>query len=415
MRAFGRLLPIATARARLERAVTPVVRTERVKLSLAAGRVAARTVRAPRPVPPVDRASWDGYAVRSADTVGASRGRPISLRLVEELYAEDSSRRRVGAGETVAVATGASLPPGTDAVAIFEEVVKRGRSVRLFHPVRPGEKIAKAGHDLATGTVLVRAGEPVGPATVGALAACGVASLEVYARPVVALVASGNELKLPGERLGLGGVYECNLPSIAAVVAAAGGVPRILPPVPDDPRKIEAVLRRALRSADMVVASGGSSVGERDHLPRIFPKLGSLLFHGLAVRPGKPTLAARAGPKVLLGLPGHPASCLSNMYWLVLPALRRLARQPGPGWTERDAVLTGPDLARTPGLATVVPLERTGDRVRTTFRGSSAITSLRAATGFVILPPGSGAVRAGARLRVADLDLASLRGGAPSS
>lgn len=415
MHAFGRLLPVETARSRLARSVSPIERTERVPVAIASGRVSARTVRAPRPVPPVDRASWDGYAVRSADTSGAARHRPVTLRLVEELYAEQSTRRRVRPGETVAVATGASLPTGTDAVAIFEEVRVRDGSVTLVRAVRPGERIARAGHDLAAGTVLVRAGERLGPATVGALAACGVASLEVYARPVVALVASGNELKLPGERLGRGGVYESNLPAIAAVVAAAGGVPRALPPVPDDPLRIETVLRAALRGADMVLASGGSSVGERDHLPRIFPKLGRVLFHGLAVRPGKPTLAARVGSKVLLGLPGHPASCLSNMYWLVLPALRQLARQPGPGWSEREAVLAGPALARTPGMATVVPLEHSGGRVRTTFRGSSAITSLRAANGFVILPPGSGTVRRGTRLTFCELDLAGATLGSSTS
>ncbi len=401
---FGRLTPALAARRALLRAVRPIDRTESAIVTEAFGRVAARAVRAPRNVPPFARATWDGYALRSADLRGASPSRPRELRVVGEVFAEGGFRGRVGPGEAVAIATGGAVPPGADAVEIFEEVVREGPTVRLHAPLRPGSRIAPVGDDLRRGELLVRPGEVLGPATLGAVAACGVPSLEVFARPIVAIVPNGNELRPPGSRARAGEIYESNNASLSAVVSGAGGVARPVPPVADDAKALERTLRAALRGADLVIATGGSSVGERDHLPTILPKLGELLFHGVAVRPGKPTLAARAGRKLVLGLPGHPTSCLLNMHWLVLPALRRLARLPGPGWTERTVRVAAslPPAGRT--MASVVPLRVHAGAVSSTFHGSSAIRSLRDAEAFAFLPPGHAAVPRGSRLTVFLLD-----------
>lgn len=209
---------------------------------------------------------------------------------------------------------------------------------------------------------------------------------------------------MPGTRGGPGRIYESNNATLSAVVTAAGGVPRPEPPVRDDPRAIERSLRRALRTSDLVLATGGSSVGERDHLPQILPRLGTLLFHGIAVRPGKPTLAAAVRGKVVVGMPGHPTSCLANMYWLVLPALHRLGRRPGPGYSEGTAVLGADAVAPSSGMSTVVPLRFRGGRAYPTFRGSAIHASLSGATAFAMLAPGTRRARAGDRLRVYRLD-----------
>ena len=401
---FGRLLPALEARRRLLRAIVPISRIEAVRVDRAFGRVAARSIRAPTAVPPFDRATWDGYALRSADVQGASRGAPCHLRVVGEVFAEQTYPARLRPGEAVAIATGGALPRGADAVEIFEEVVRDGPTVVLSAPVRPGVRIAPRGDDFPRGTLLVRRGEQLLPATLGALAASGVARVPVYARPRVAIVPNGNELRAPGSRAGPGEIFESNNAAISAVVAACGAEPVPMPPVRDEVAAIESALRRALRSNDLVLATGGSSVGEHDHLPAIFPRLGRPLFHGLAVRPGKPTLAARSGRKVLVGLPGHPTSCLLNMQWLVLPALRRLARLPGPGWTARTARLAGPAVNGLPGFTTVLPLRLDGDSVRSTFHSSSAIRGLGRAEAFAILAPGTKVLHAGTRLRVFVLD-----------
>jgi molybdopterin molybdotransferase len=400
MTAFGRLTNVEVARRRLLHAARPIERTESVPVEAAFGRVAAKTVRAPFPVPTFSRTTWDGYAVRAADTRSARTARPVELRIVGEVFAEQSYRKRLGAGETVAIATGGAVPRGADAVVIFEEVERKGRSIRVRRPVRAGDRISRPGHDFPKGARLVERGEELTATALGTLAACGVPKVTVYARPVVAIIPNGNELLSPGDRPQPGRIFESNNATLAAVIGASGAEPRPQAPVPDDPRAIERAIRSALRTADIVLATGGSSVGERDHLPRVLPKLGTLLFHGIAVRAGKPTLAARAGSKLVIGLPGHPTSCLANMYWLVLPVLRKVGRRPGPGWTEGWAVLGSDAVAPSPGLATIVPLRFERGRAYTTFRGSSIITSLSGATAFAMLPPGRRVVRAGGRIRV---------------
>ena len=404
MRAFGRLTPVEVARRRLLGATFPVDRVERVRTELAFGRVLATEVRAPAPVPSFPRTTWDGYALRSRDTVGARKTRPAELRLVGEVFAEQAFPRRLTRGESVAIATGGAVPSGADAVVIFEEVERTADSVRVPRPILRGDRISPPGHDFPRGRRLARAGEELSATALGAIAACGIPTVPVYAMPRVAVIPNGNELLSPGDRPRTGRIYESNNATIASVVLAAGGIPELHGPVPDRPERIERALRSALTRADLVLATGGSSVGERDHLPRILPKLGPLLFHGIAVRAGKPTLAARRGRKLVVGLPGHPTSCLANMYWLILPVLRRLGHRPGPGWTDGWAVLGSDAVAPTPELATVVPLRFEGGRAYTTFRGSSVITSLSGAGGFAMLPPGRGVVRRGTRLRVHFLD-----------
>jgi len=404
MHAFGRLTPVDVARRRLLAATRPIDRVEEVRIEAAFDRVLAENVRAPTPVPAFPRTTWDGYALRSRDTVGATNSHPVELEVVGEVFADQSYPRTLRPGESVAIATGGAIPRGADAVVIFEEVERREQRVRVARPIPSGDRISPPGHDFPRGALLGRKGEELTAPAVGAIAACGIAKVRVYARPRVAVIPNGNELLSPGDRPRAGRIYESNNATLASVVLAAGGVPEVHAPVPDRPELIERAIRSALRTSDLVLATGGSSVGERDHLPRILPKLGTLLFHGIAVRAGKPTLAARSGRTVVVGLPGHPTSCLANMYWLVLPVLRKLGRRPGPGWTDGSAVLGSDAVAPTPGLATIVPLRFENGRAFTTFRGSSVITSLSGATAFALLPPGRRVVRRGQRVRVHYLD-----------
>lgn len=400
---FGALTPVAEARRRLLAATRPVMGVEWVPVADAPGRVAARGVRAPRDVPSFARATWDGYAVRTHETRSASPTRPVQLRIVGEVFAEGRPGLPLRPGEAVAIATGGALPRGADGVLIFEDARTRGARLSVRRPVLTGERVAPVGSDFRRGTSLVRAGQILDPASAAALGATGEGRVRVFRRPRVTLVPNGNELLVPGDRARPGHIYETNNIALGAVARACGAEVRSLPPVRDDPRAIERTIRAAASVSDIVIATGGSSVGERDFLPSVFRSVGRLLFHGIAVRPGKPTLAARAGPALLVGMPGHPTSCLLNAYWLLLPSLLRAARRPGPGWVERPVTLTE---AIRPGhgdLATVVPLRVEGDRARPTFRDSSAITSLAGANAFVILPAGARRPRAGARLVVAQI------------
>ncbi|MGD0256464.1 MAG: molybdopterin molybdotransferase MoeA [Thermoplasmata archaeon] len=400
MHAFGRLIPMEVARGRLLGAASPLERVERIPVERAFGRVAARTVRSPRPVPAFFRATWDGYAIRSTDVRLATPSHPVSLQVVGEVFAEQTFPRTLRTGEAVAIATGGAVPRGADTVVIFEEVRRRGRTVAVPRAPGPGERLASPGDDFRTGAVLARRGEVLTPSALAMVAACGLATVPVRARPVVAIVPNGNELLRPGAAARGGRIYESNNASLAAVVEAAGGVAHTFPPVPDDAARIESVLRRALRSSDLVLATGGSSVGERDHLPRIFPRMGRVLFHGIAVRPGKPTLAVRVGPRLVVGMPGHPSSCLTNAYWLLLPVLRRLGGRAGPGWSDASARLLSGELSAVPGLATVVPLAARDGGVYSRYHGSSSVSSLAGSVGFTVLPPGRKVLRTGANVPV---------------
>ncbi len=400
MRPFGHLVSVEQACRRLLRAAVPVGSEESIPLADAVGRIAAETVRAPAPVPPVDRATWDGYAFASSSTRAASPARPVTMPIVGEVFADQRFRRSVPRGSAVAIATGGEVPRGTDTLEIFERVRRHGSRIRIDHPVRPGRYIAHVGDDFAQGALLARKEEPLLPSALGSVAAAGWPRIRVYRAPVVAIVPNGNELLSPGARPRPHHIYESNNATLSAIVRAAGGIPRPMRPVVDDPGLIEETLRRAARSSDVVIATGGSSVGEHDYLPRIFPRLGKLLFHGIAVRPGKPTLAARSRRTLFVGMPGHPTSCLANGFWLLLPALRRMARLPGPGWVDQSIRLASDADRLTPGLATVVPIRVEGHRGHPTFHDSHAITSLSGVNAFAILPPGNRAVRRGEHLVV---------------
>jgi molybdopterin molybdotransferase len=395
MRPFGRLLSTDAALARLLAATAPVRRHERISVEEAVGRRIARTVVAPHSVPPFRRASWDGYAVQVESTRGATADHPVRLRLAGEVYAETPSRRRMAPGTAVAIATGGPLPPGADGVVIFEDVRLETGEVVVSAPVRAGDRIAEVGEDFRKGTRLAERDDLLTPPRLGALAAAGCPTVDVWSRPRVAILPNGNELRRPGERLTFGAIHESNNAALAALAQGFGAEVTTHAPVPDDEGAIEAVIRRAVRDVDLLLVTGGSSVGEHDYLPAIFPRLSPLLFHGIAVRPGKPTLAVRSGSALVIGMPGHPTSCLANGWWLVAPVLARLSHAPAVPWVDQAVVLTEPYQVPTSNFATVVPLEVRGNRARPTFRQSSSITSLVPANAYTLLPPHRTALRKG--------------------
>ena len=398
MRPFGTLIPAEEARGRLLAAVAPIRRRESVELGEALGRVAAETVRAPRAVPSFARATWDGYALSARATRTASAGRPLRLKVVGEIFAEEQLPRPLSRGECAAIATGGALPRGADAVVIFEVVERLDDAILVRRRVRVGDRVARPGDDFPRGAVLVERGRPLTPAALGALASIGRTRVRVVARPVVTIIPNGNELVEPGGRLSRGKIYESNNLALGAVVRATGAELRPRPPVKDDSSRIEAAIRAAIPESDLVLLTGGSSVGERDFLPSIFPKLGRMLFHGVAVRPGKPTLAVRVGRTLVIGMPGHPTSCLLNGYWLLLPVLRKLAGEPGPGWWNGTVRLARAYDPPTPGFSTVIPLRVQRGWGYPTFHDSSAITSLAGVHAFALVGGRHGPLPRGTRL-----------------
>lgn len=384
MKPMHALLPVEEAKAIILAAVAPIERTETVPLDEAGGRVLAAPVTALLDVPPFSRSIVDGYAVRAEETFAAGQSRPAVLPLAEVVHAGEMASAPLAPGRCVQVATGAPIPDGADAVVMFEDTEADGDSVQVFKPVHPGQNIAPRGQDIPAGAAILPAGTFLAPSKVGVLAALGVGEVPVYARPVVAVIPSGNEVVAVGEPLAPGRIYDVNSHALAALVREHGSIPRLFPIMKDTVQSVMDTLRDA-HGCDFIVLSGGSSVGDRDVMVEALSRLGEVKFHGIAVRPGKPTLCGVVDGTVVIGMPGNPTSCLTNGYGLLLPALRKLARLPQ---VDRPAIIL--PLARrvtSPlGRHEYLPVKIAGGQVVPVFKGSGAITSMADAEGYIEIP-----------------------------
>jgi molybdopterin molybdotransferase len=368
-------------------AVTPIDRTERVALAEAGGRVLAETIAAAADVPPFARAAMDGFAVRAADTLGATGPSPKTLRPVDVIFTGEAPRRPLAAGECAEIATGAPVPDGADAVVMVEETDRadgssRRDSVSIRMAVRPGQNVTPRANDLKAGEQLLVPGDLLTPSRLGVCAAAGQSHVTVYARPVVAMVSTGNEIVEPGQPLGPAQIYDINRFTLSAAVSLHGGVARVLPSAPDELPALTAMLVEATRSADIFVFSGGSSVGERDLVLDAMRQAGEVIFHGIAVKPGKPTALGRVNARPVLGMPGNPTSCLSNAYLLLVPMLRRTARLPDhQPRTERVPLASR--IVSTAGRHQFYTVRLEGGAAVPVFKSSGDITSMSRADGYI--------------------------------
>ncbi len=386
MRPFGHTIPLDEARARIEDAIRPITRLENVTLDAAAGRVLADDIVAPADVPPFSRAAMDGYAVRAVDTTGASRTAPCVLRSLGRAYTGEVSTTVVEAGTCLEIATGAPMPEGADAVVMVEETASDDDGeVRVLSPVQPRQHVGRQGADIERGHTVLHVGQVLTPSRLGALAAIGLADVPVYARPRVAIVSTGNEIVPPGQALRPGQIHDVNRFTLSAIVAAHGGVPVTSDAVPDTLDALSAAVDRCRGEADVLVFSGGSSVGERDLLLDVLRARGEVIFHGIAVKPGKPTAFGLVDGKPFFGLPGYPTSCLSNGYILLAPALRQLARLPAA--TPRSVrVPTGQRIVSLPGRYQFYTVRLVDGVALPAFKASGDITSMSNADGYIEIP-----------------------------
>ncbi len=389
MRPFASTISFQEARRLLEDAATPIARVERVLLSAAGWRVAANDIVSALDVPPFARSAMDGYAVVSADTAGADRT-PVQLRVIERIYTGRPPSKRVSPGTCAEIATGAPMPEGADAVVMVEQTSSSGDDIVAIHAaVSRGEHMGRKGADIAAGSVVLRRGELLNPGRLGAVAAIGCERLDVYAKPQVAILSTGNEIVEPGTALAPGQIFDVNRYTLASIVEAHGGVADPRNPVEDSVDALVAALD-SCAGADVIVFSGGSSVGERDLIVDAVRRKGQLLFHGVAVKPGKPTgfafveVGAQRVP--FFAMPGNPTSCLSNAYVLLVPFLRLVARLPTlPDKTLR--VPLGRRIVSQAGRLQFYTVRIENGVAIPAFKGSGDITSLSHADGYIQIPP----------------------------
>lgn len=384
----------------------PAPQAETVRLADADGRVLLQPLIAQIDLPPFDNAAVDGYAVRAADVAHARGDSPVRLRLVARLAAGQCSDAALGASECARIFTGSPLPPGADAV-VMQEVARpepaHPNLVAVTGPVEPGENIRRRAEDVARHSVLAEAGERLTPFKLALLAASGVAEVCVGRRPRVALLATGSELCEAGavSELPPGHIFESNRTALAALVARAGGVPLAVPLVPDVPEAIASAMQRALDECDLLVTSGGVSVGEFDHVKAVLAQLGGALeFWKVAMKPGRPFVFGRCGARCVFGLPGNPVSALVTFWLLVRPALLRWqgARDVAPPTCPGELAepLANPDTRRHFNRVRMDPFGRVSSAGR---QASHALRSLAGAHGLVDVPPRT-TLPAGARVQV---------------
>jgi len=309
----------------LEERFSPCMEEEQVMLEAACGRVLARSVTAEEYVPGFDRSTVDGYALRAADTFGCSDAIPALFSLSGDVLMGQKTDGALEAGTCVSIPTGGAVPAGADAVVMVEYTEAYGDgTIGVSRSVAPGENMIFRGDDVYPGKEVLPAGRRLLAQDIGALAALGMTEVCVCRRPVVGILSTGDELVAVGETPEEGQIRDVNSAMLAALVTECGALPRCYGILRDEETLLEEMLERMLCECDVILLSGGSSVGEKDVACRVIASKGELLFHGIAMKPGKPTILGKAGEKPVFGLPGHPVAAFFVGRLFVRPLLARL-------------------------------------------------------------------------------------------
>lgn len=398
------MIPLEEAKARVAEAITVLAPGE-VAIADARGLVLAEQIVAAEAIPPFPNTAMDGFAVRSGDLAGASEATPVRLPIVATVAAGSIAPRPLVAGEAMRIMTGAPIPDGADAVVMVELTRAVGEEVDVLAPVPVGNHVRPAGDDLTPGTVVFEVGETLSPAHIGVLASLGRETVLVHARPRVGVFSTGDELVVGPTPLGPGQIRDSNRPTLLALVDEAGGIPIDLGSLPDDEVAIESALREAADKCDVMITSGGVSMGDFDFVKQVLMRLGDLNWMQVAIKPAKPFAFGEMLGTPIFGLPGNPVSSSVSFELFARPSLMKMMGRPDIErlwvWALCDEPLFRTADGKTHFHRAVVRQEADGGWwVRSAGgQGSHQLSALAAANGLAMLPDGDGP-GAGARVRV---------------
>jgi putative molybdopterin biosynthesis protein len=406
---FRKLVSVEEAKKLLDQNFTSKpLGIETVSLSQAHRRTLAIDIISQFDVPPFDRSTVDGYAVKAEDTFGADEDRPVSLKLWGKVNIGEAPKVRIERGMAAEIVTGAPIPEGADAVVMVEHTVQKGEIVLIHTPVSKIENVLRMGSDLRKGETVLKKGVQLSSREIGVLAAVGIAKVNVYKRPKVAVISTGAEIIEPGKPLLPGKIYDINAYTLSAAVVECGGEPENLGIVQDEINQMRTTLSEALIAADMVITSGGVSVGPTDIIPKVLDTLGKpgVIVYGVAMRPGKPTTIAIINGKPVFSLPGHPASSLLTFHLFVKPTLTDMAGGESKEKSVIITAITGERLFTARGRRTYVTVtfkrDQTGKIVvyQVPTGASGAISTLSKADGFIEIHESQQFVDAGETVKV---------------
>ncbi len=363
---------------------------EKTPLSEVSNRVLGENITASLNIPPFAKSTVDGYAVRAEDTHGAEENRPATLKVCGIVNIGESSRIMISKGRAAEISTGAPMPKGANASVMVEHTEREDNYVHVLRAVAKDQNVMKVGADIRKDETILKTGQLLTSREVGVLAALGICNIGVYAVPRVAVLSTGGEVIEPGRELCSGKIYDINTYSLSAAVLENGGSPLCLGVVPDELKEIQRALRYGLASADMMLTSGGVSVGPKDIMPKALNSMGKpgVIICGIAIKPGKPTTVALIGRKVVFSLPGHPTSALLGFHLLARPVLQAISGRKTSKSLEVKALMTT-RISSAKGRRTFVMVRLKRDKLRRltaepVLAGlSGAITTLGRADGFV--------------------------------
>ena len=390
---FRKLLSVEDALKRLQdHYEAKPLGSEDVPLDKSLGRVLSEDIVSMIDVPSFDRATMDGFAVVAEDTFSAQEDKPVKLKIVGKVEAGDKPEIEVGRGEAAEIATGAPMPKGPNAVVMVEQTDQKHDVVSIFKAVAPGENVMGAGTDIMAGEAVLRSGQEITSRDIGLLAALGKSRVNVYRKPRIAIISTGNELIPAGQQLEYGKIYDINSKTLAGAILESGCEPVPLGICSDDTEEMKTKIQQALVVADAIVTSGSTSAGAGDILYRIIGEFGGpgIVVHGLSVKPGKPLIVAVIEGKPLFGLPGYPTSALVIFNLIVKPNISKMAGRAAESATWLEGKVAS-KIFSAKGRREFLPVHIVKDEagknlVYPVLSGSGAITSLALADGFIDIP-----------------------------
>lgn len=371
--------------------ITP--ESEKVSIENSLSRILAEDIYSKEDLPGFDRSSVDGYAVISSDTFGASETMPLYLEVAGEIKMGERPSSGLSRGKVMKIPTGGMLPEGSDAVIMLEHTAPVDeRLIEILRPVAPGENVIKRDEDIKKGELVLKRGHKMRPQDIGALAGLGITEIKVYKKPIVSIISTGDEIIPPQKKPAPGQVRDINSYNLAGLVIEAGGLPLRMGIISDDYALIKDTIKRACETSQIVLISGGSSVGTRDFTARAIDELGSpgLVFHGVAMKPGKPTIAGIVNNVPVFGIPGHPAAATVCFLNFIKPVIKRLAGDNSPDIPKTIRAILTKNIPSSGGRTDFIRVKIMEDRGRylaePVFGKSGLITTLVHASGIVVIP-----------------------------
>ncbi len=371
-------------------------RKRMINIENSCGEILSEPIKSPINVPNFDKSIYDGYAVKAEDTFGTSESDPIELKKVGEIRAGQSTGK-INSGECMEIATGAPLPKGSNAVIMVEKTERNGENIIIKEGLHPDQNTIKAGKDISKGETILKKGKRLSYKDTGLISSLGINEVHIYEKPQIGVISTGDEIISPDQELKPGLAYDINGRAITDALKNMGASSSFLGISKDDSKSLKNKIKTVL-DKDLVIISGGASVGEKDYTVKVLESLGEIYIHGVAVKPGKPLIVGRINDTPVFGLPGNPTSSLVQLHKTVKPLIEKLT---GIEFPESETSGTLSERVKCPkGRKFLLPVYKEKNKVIPSFKGSYAISSFARAEGYVEIPKNVDYLEEGKKVKV---------------